>query len=141
MTHKTCTRCKETKPLSEFTRAKFGKDGLNTRCRPCIADARTESVMKLRESGEWASHCAVASCGRKIGPTDPETGRKWEGKDTCSKSCASTKKSERAKARGGRAAHPSASKAVKRGFASDTKILKAGYRAKGMPEEDPRMWI
>lgn len=32
---KTCTKCKETKPVSEFTRDKSKKDGLRTTCKAC----------------------------------------------------------------------------------------------------------
>lgn len=32
---KTCTFCKEVKPLSEFNKNKAKKDGLQNKCRPC----------------------------------------------------------------------------------------------------------
>lgn len=34
---KVCTKCQEEKPLTEFTKAKWGKDGLNSRCRQCAS--------------------------------------------------------------------------------------------------------
>lgn len=36
---KTCRKCGETKPHSEYTKHKAGRDGLRSRCRPCIAEA------------------------------------------------------------------------------------------------------
>lgn len=33
---KTCSKCKETKPLSEFSKNKRSKDGLDSRCKECV---------------------------------------------------------------------------------------------------------
>lgn len=41
MDSKTCTKCKESKPLSEFGKHSARKDGLRSRCKPCnSADAK-----------------------------------------------------------------------------------------------------
>lgn len=37
MTEKTCTVCKETKPLSEFGTDRHRKDGKNPVCKSCIS--------------------------------------------------------------------------------------------------------
>jgi len=35
---KTCSRCGETKPVSEFSKYKAKKDGLQVYCKPCVAE-------------------------------------------------------------------------------------------------------
>lgn len=37
-TMKTCTKCREAKPLDEFSRNKGSRDGRRTRCKKCVAD-------------------------------------------------------------------------------------------------------
>lgn len=39
---KRCSRCKESKPLSEFTKNRKSKDGLGAYCRPCATAKRNE---------------------------------------------------------------------------------------------------
>ena len=36
---KTCKSCEQSKPLSEFNKAKGNKDGLTSKCKSCIHDA------------------------------------------------------------------------------------------------------
>ena len=53
MTSKTCTKCKETKPVSEFHKSRSTKDGLACRCKSCANAAkaryREENREKIRE--------------------------------------------------------------------------------------------
>lgn len=53
MTSKTCTKCKETKPVSEFHKRRDSKDGLVYRCKSCASAARAryreENREKIRE--------------------------------------------------------------------------------------------
>lgn len=37
VTEKTCSHCGETKPASDFTKASKHKDGLSSKCKPCVA--------------------------------------------------------------------------------------------------------
>ena len=51
---KTCTKCKQVKPLSEFYKSPTGKDGHNTRCKKyyleiCKKYQRTEKGKKIRK--------------------------------------------------------------------------------------------
>lgn len=39
---KTCNRCKETKPLEQFTRRAESKDGRTPSCAKCISERRKE---------------------------------------------------------------------------------------------------
>jgi hypothetical protein len=46
---KTCTRCGESKPLTEFYKWKRSKDGLTAGCKECIRAARREYVAEHHE--------------------------------------------------------------------------------------------
>lgn len=46
---KTCTRCKETKPLSDFANNKAKKDGLQTNCRVCVKAMNAEYYKRSPE--------------------------------------------------------------------------------------------
>jgi hypothetical protein len=46
---KTCTKCKETKNLSEFNKSKNNKDGLNAWCRICNNEYSREWAKKNKE--------------------------------------------------------------------------------------------
>ena len=46
MTNKTCSRCKETKPVSEFNKNRSSKDGLTFWCKGC----KSESSRRYRET-------------------------------------------------------------------------------------------
>jgi hypothetical protein len=52
---KTCTRCKEQKPLEHFGADRHASDGLNFRCRPCAAAIGRESRAKNRARSNEAS--------------------------------------------------------------------------------------
>ena len=58
MEEKTCVRCKESKPITEFSKDRRNKDGLNCYCRTCkkfYNDAQKEyreEYMKTYRSGE-----------------------------------------------------------------------------------------
>lgn len=56
---KTCSRCRETKPLGEFVRDNNRKDGFHPQCRGCTALARAAR----REIDHGA--CMVPACTRK----------------------------------------------------------------------------
>lgn len=46
---KVCTKCKESKPLSEFSKKKGYKNGVYSRCRPCENEYRRDYVSKNKE--------------------------------------------------------------------------------------------
>lgn len=50
---KTCSRCKEEKPFSEFYRAKERKDGYRHMCKPCCNIAHRESYHRNKNGG-WS---------------------------------------------------------------------------------------
>jgi hypothetical protein len=47
--NKVCTKCKESKPLSEFSKKKGYKDGIYSRCRSCENEDRRDYVSKNKE--------------------------------------------------------------------------------------------
>jgi hypothetical protein len=56
---KTCTKCNEAKPETEFHRDKSRKDGLSNRCKPCVITHVKNYYVKNREAGiaravQWA---------------------------------------------------------------------------------------
>lgn len=57
---KTCTKCGESKPTSEYTKHKMGKDGLRPRCKACMA---VESAAYREANRE-----AIRAHGREMGP-------------------------------------------------------------------------
>lgn len=57
---KTCTKCKETKSVSEFGPSSKASDGLNWYCRPCMAEAQRasyrrhlEAARKRKREAQW----------------------------------------------------------------------------------------
>lgn len=44
---KQCSRCKETKDASEFTKNKLGKDGLHSQCKACKSEYQRERAKNL----------------------------------------------------------------------------------------------
>ena len=44
---KTCSRCQERKPLSEFGNDKYCKDGLRSQCKKCLKERRIKNEVKL----------------------------------------------------------------------------------------------
>ena len=58
---KACRICEQDKPLTEFTKQKNSKDGLDNRCRPCRAILKKEYYEKNKEqilskNAEWAKN-------------------------------------------------------------------------------------
>ena len=56
-TLKTCTSCKESKPLDSFSKDKYKKDGFNNHCKPCKEQRRADSLSKH-------SHKPCSECGK-----------------------------------------------------------------------------
>lgn len=48
-TTKTCTKCGETKPLDGFHKAKGGRYGVNSKCKPCVAENHRRYREKNRD--------------------------------------------------------------------------------------------
>ena len=44
---KTCSKCREEKPLWEFSRNKGSHDGLASRCKACVKIARGDSEVEI----------------------------------------------------------------------------------------------
>lgn len=51
ITEKQCTKCKETKSVSEFGIRRSSKDGYQWQCRPCRNDAKNAARQSKREQG------------------------------------------------------------------------------------------
>ena len=47
---RTCTKCGESKPLTECGRKASNRDGLQARCKPCVKEDKAASYMRHRES-------------------------------------------------------------------------------------------
>lgn len=43
---KTCAKCKESKPLTQFQKYTLYKDGLHPRCKSCLSDEKAEDYRK-----------------------------------------------------------------------------------------------
>ena len=50
MTTKTCTRCRNEKPITEFGFRKDRPDGRNDMCRPCARAARQKNYIRIPEA-------------------------------------------------------------------------------------------
>lgn len=48
MTHKTCSKCHESKPVTEFHRNSSTKDGLQYQCKACAREYQREYKEKNR---------------------------------------------------------------------------------------------
>lgn len=46
MEQKTCIRCKQTKPITEFGRLKSTEDGINPRCKSCLREYARQAYSK-----------------------------------------------------------------------------------------------
>lgn len=84
MEQKTCIRCKQTKPITEFGRLKSTEDGMNPRCKSCLREyanqaySKRKSTLPARRGGRftipiwqatptencWRNSRPAASCGR-----------------------------------------------------------------------------
>ena len=51
-TEKTCSRCAETKPLSDFVKHAYAKGGLSAQCRECVKDSRNARRQQQKSEGE-----------------------------------------------------------------------------------------
>lgn len=93
---KRCTRCGVEKPLADFGKKHDGKDGLNSRCRPCANERKKasqlglipappapepppkvvtqEMVLELRRQGLSVAHIAIV-----LGINDARVHRYLEG--------------------------------------------------------------
>jgi hypothetical protein len=59
---KTCTKCKETKPLSEFCKDKRTKDGLSGWCKDCVKSYNKE----YQKSGKRKEYYKQYAQNKKI---------------------------------------------------------------------------
>ncbi len=50
---KECTRCKESKLVSEFHKHATGKHGVNSKCRACISTIKRNKRLELLKDKEW----------------------------------------------------------------------------------------
>lgn len=50
MEQKTCIRCKQTKPITEFGRLKSTEDGMNPRCKKCVREYAARAYVKRRST-------------------------------------------------------------------------------------------
>lgn len=50
MEQKTCIRCKQTKPITEFGRLKSTEDGMNPRCKSCLREYARSSYSKRKST-------------------------------------------------------------------------------------------
>lgn len=50
MEQKTCIRCKQTKPITEFGRLKSTEDGMNPRCRSCLREYANQAYSKRKST-------------------------------------------------------------------------------------------
>ena len=64
MNTKTCTKCKETKATSEFSKDKYKKDGLHSSCKACKKSYDKKYVEENKEK-KYASNKAYNSSHRK----------------------------------------------------------------------------
>lgn len=72
MTTKTCSACKETKPVSEFHKYKQSKDGLRSYCKTC----NCEKARRYREANKER----VAEKDRKYREANRERRAEWNRK-------------------------------------------------------------
>ena len=81
---KTCSRCKQDKPLDEFHKSSRMKDGLQSSCKSCMAESYNRSrkqkqshyqdVARQRQQKnvdlmrEWKENKGCQECGENFGP-------------------------------------------------------------------------
>jgi len=63
---KTCSRCKETKPTSDFCKDVRQKDGLDARCRTCHAESNARSWRKATVARKARQRGASASWQKRM---------------------------------------------------------------------------
>lgn len=64
---KRCTKCGETKPLSEFSKQAANYDGLSYQCRTCVKASRsTEEYRRRRQEGSWAAYGILNEYGNQF---------------------------------------------------------------------------
>lgn len=75
---KTCCQCRTEKPLAEFSKDKSRKDGLQLRCKACVAIYRAENLDRIKES-QAAYHAAnrkeLTAAMRARYAANPEPGK------------------------------------------------------------------
>jgi hypothetical protein len=76
---KRCAKCKKSKQPAAFARLSRTSDGLNHRCRACVAVDRKKHVKKSREhSKRWYEKNKVTYLAKRTRQRTPEhTRRKW----------------------------------------------------------------
>ena len=62
---KTCSRCLETKPLTDFYTIGRGDGSHRSQCKPCSKELRDRAKMMARESGYVSTTEPCAACYRK----------------------------------------------------------------------------
>ena len=66
---KTCYRCKEAKPLSEFSKSVARKDGLQNACRPCTKLVNAAYYRKTPEKNPQRRRSMLEACARNAAYT------------------------------------------------------------------------
>lgn len=82
-TTKPCSKCKEEKDFSEFSKCKAAKSGLQSQCKPCHresvkaaykknpAPAKARALKQVQEKREWISQQKNKPCADCGGVFDP----------------------------------------------------------------------
>lgn len=86
---KQCTKCGETKPLSEFYKRKASKDGLASRCKECVAKYGKAWYKNNKE------HCAAVSKAYHEANGEQEADRSRIWYKVNKEHCAATRKTRR----------------------------------------------
>lgn len=81
--YKTCTKCKQDHPISNFWKQRKAKDGLNTWCKDCIVEGMKEGARKRKRAAVEQFGNTCYRCGGEfnaavfdfhhIDPTTKET--------------------------------------------------------------------
>lgn len=80
---KECSKCKETKPISEFYRSKKNKDGLHGLCKTCFKNyareyySKNKKIVKAQASAYYRAH--------KEAVKERERHRYWNSKGNCAR--------------------------------------------------------
>ena len=67
---KCCNKCKEEKPLTEYSKGKSNKDGLNTHCKSCVKAYNIKWNIKNKEK--------VKQYNEQYFIDNPEYNKKWQ---------------------------------------------------------------
>lgn len=65
---KVCKRCRQTKPVTDFTKRSCEKDGLSYWCRPCNAQARKARTQDLYDRVDELKSKPCTDCGQTFDP-------------------------------------------------------------------------